>query len=85
MRRPGSASNRANAPATAAGVASGIRQFSPSTQKSRLPCASVQTTAPPVAIDSRIGRQNPSCVEVCTNTVAWLSNTLTSASVGSVT
>ena len=38
------------------------------TQKSRLPCASVQTTAPPVAIDSSGGSAKPSCVEVCTNT-----------------
>ena len=49
---------------------SGIRQFSPSRQKSRLPWASVHTTAPPVAIDSSGGRQKPSCTEVCTNTVA---------------
>ena len=64
------------------GVGAGIRQFSPSTQKSRLPWASVQTTAQPVAIASRIGRQKPSCAEVCTNTVASLSSSLTSASDG---
>ena len=61
---------------------SGIRQFSPSTQKSRLPCASVHTTAPPVAIASSGGRQKPSCVEVCTNTVASLNSSLTSSSLG---
>ena len=65
-----------------AGSAAGIRQFSPSRQKSRLPCASVQTTGAPVAIASSGGRQKPSCVEVCTNTVAVLNSSLTSASLG---
>ena len=50
-RRAGARAPRA----TASPVGSGIRQFSPSTQKSRLPCASVQTTAPPVAIASSGG------------------------------
>ena len=62
-----------------------MRQFSPSTQKSRLPCASVQTTAPPVAIDSSGGRQKPSWTEVWTNTVASLSSSLTPSSLGDVT
>ena len=34
-------------------------------QKSRVPWASVHTTAPPVAIDSSGGRQKPSWMEVC--------------------
>jgi len=47
----------ARAAVTAPASGSGIRQFSPSTQKSRLPWASVQTTAPPVAIDSSGGKR----------------------------
>ncbi len=56
LRRPPSRAQRAardrragaaSAPATAAAFASGIRQLTPSTQKSRLPCASVHTTAAP--------------------------------------
>ena len=87
-RRPGACAARrrraggAIAAATASGVGSGMRQFSPSTQKSRLPWASVQTTAPPVAIASSGGRQKPSCVEVWTNTVASLNSSLTSSSLG---
>ena len=72
-------------PLTASASGSGIRQFSPSRQKSRLPCASVHTTAPPVAIDSSGGSAKPSCVEVCTNTVASLNSSLTSSSEGAVT
>ena len=49
---------------TAGTVGSGIRQLTPSTQKSRLPWASVQTTAPPVAIASSGGSAKPSCREV---------------------
>ena len=64
------AGTRRRSPAPSSG--SGIRQFSPSTQKSRLPCASVQTTAQPVAIASSGGSAKPSCVEVWTNTVASL-------------
>ncbi len=63
--------------ATAAGVASGIRQLTPSTQKSRLPCASVQTTAAPVAIASSGGSAKPSCTEVWMNTVASQNSSLT--------
>ena len=70
------------AAATASGSAAGMRQFSPSRQKSRLPCASVQTTGMPVAIASSTGRQKPSWREVWTNTVAVLSSSLTSASLG---
>ena len=68
--------------ATDSTVGSGIRQLTPSTQKSRLPWASVQTTAPPVAIASSGGRQKPSCVEVWTNTAASLSSSLTPSSLG---
>ena len=61
-----------------------MRQLTPSTQKSMLPWASVQTTAQPAAMASRGGRQKPSCCEVCTNTVASLRRRLTSASVGRI-
>ena len=79
---PDPPSTRATAAATAPGSAAGMRQFSPSRQKSRLPCASVQTTGTPVAIASSTGRQKPSWREVWTNTVAVLSSSLTSASLG---
>ena len=71
--------------ATAAGSGSTIRQFWPSTQKSRLPLASVHTTGAPAAMASSGGRQKPSWIEVCTNTVAWLSSSFTPSSDGPAT
>jgi len=84
-RSSGSVSSRDSAAATSSTVGSGIRQFSPSTQKSRLPWASVHTTAPPVAIDSSSGSAKPSWVEVSKNTDAWLKSSLTCSSLGEVT
>ena len=66
-----------------AGVRSaGMRQLCSWRQKSRLPWASVQTTAAPAAIASSTGRQKPSCFEVCSGIVAWLRSSLTCSSLG---
>ena len=77
-----SPSTRRSRRVTDSTVGSGIRQFSPSQAEVAVAVGVGADDGAPVAIASSGGRQKPSCVDVCTNTVAWLNSSLTPSSLG---